>query len=133
VRIEESITTEFHRKGRFMIKTKSVYTDKPEIDDGARILVMRYWCRPLSKEKARIDEWRKELAPSKELLSDWNNAKITWQEYEQRYCKEMEAKKTSIQQIALRAKTETITLLCKEETDEHCHRRLLKKLIEDCI
>ena len=96
-------------------------------------MVMRYWCRPLSKDKAKIDEWHKELAPSKELLSDWNNGKIDWQEYEQRYHKEMDAQKESIQQIATRSRTETITLLCKEETDEHCHRRLLKKLIEECI
>ena len=116
-----------------MIKTKSVYTDKPEAEDGIRILVMRYWCRPLTKEKAKIDEWRKELAPSKELLSDWNNGKITWQEYEQRYCQEIDTQKESIRQIALSAKTETLTLLCKEEADEQCHRRLLKKLILEAV
>lgn len=39
-----------------MIKTKSVYCDKKiEKEDGTKILVMRYWCRPLNKEKAKID------------------------------------------------------------------------------
>jgi len=87
----------------------------------------------VTKEKAKIDEWHKELAPSKELLSDWNNGKVSWQEYEQRYSKEMDAQEKIIKEIATRAKTETITLLCKEETDEHCHRRLLKRLIEEFI
>lgn len=113
-----------------MIKTKSVYYDKAEESDGVRILVMRRWCRPLSKEKAKIDEWLKELGPSSELLDDWNINRIGWLEYEKRYLKEMETQVKLIKNLAERSKTETITLLCKEPTDEHCHRRLLKELIE---
>jgi uncharacterized protein YeaO (DUF488 family) len=112
-----------------MLKTKSVY-DKPGEEDGIRILVMRLWCRPLSKEKAKIVEWKRELAPSKELLDDWNNNRIDWAMYEKRYLKEMENQSESIKKLAERAKKETVTLLCKESTDEHCHRRLLKNLIE---
>lgn len=114
-----------------MLKTKSVYYDKVEEEDGIRILVMRYWCRPLSKEKAKINEWRRELAPSKELLNDWNNKRIDWVTYEKRYIEEMENQKESIKKLAQRAKTETITLLCKEPSNEHCHRRLLAEYIEN--
>lgn len=113
-----------------MIKTKSVYCDKIKKEDGTRILVMRSWCRPLSKEKAKIDEWKKELAPTKELLDDINNRRIDWPTYEKRYIEEMKSQKESIKKLAERAKTETITLLCKEPTDECCHRRLFKELIE---
>jgi len=113
-----------------MLKTKSVYYDKVEEEDGIRILVMRHWCRPLSKEKAAIAEWKRELAPSKELLADWNNNRIDWATYEKRYLKEMEKQAESIKKLAERAKTGIITLLCKEPTDENCHRRLLKTLIE---
>jgi len=113
-----------------MIKTKSVYKDRIEDSDGIRILVMRGWCRPLSKEKAKIGEWLKELGPSEELLDGWNKKRIKWPEYEKRYFKEMESQKESIRILAERAKKETITLLCKEPTDEECHRRLLKELIE---
>jgi len=112
-----------------MIKTKSVYYNEVEEKDGIRILVMRHWCRPLSKEKAKINEWRRELAPSKELLDDWNNKRIDWVTYERRYIEEMESQKESIKKLAERAKTETITLLCKEPHEEHCHRRLLKELV----
>lgn len=116
-----------------MIKTKSVYYDKSEDSDGVRILVMRRWCRPLSKQKAKIDEWLPELGPSKELLEKWNKNLINWDEYEIRYLKEMETQNRPIENLAQRVKKETITLLCKESTDEHCHRRLLKKLIENHI
>jgi uncharacterized protein YeaO (DUF488 family) len=56
-----------------MIKTKSVYYDKIEPDDGRRILVMRRWPRGIGWEKNRIDLWIKEVGPSNELLDDWNN------------------------------------------------------------
>jgi uncharacterized protein YeaO (DUF488 family) len=113
-----------------MIKSKSVYYDKTEESDGIRILVMRRWCRPLSKKKAKINEWLPELGPSKRLLDEWNKNLINWDEYEIRYLKEMEVRTGLIDNLAQRAKTETITLLCKEPTDEHCHRRLLKELID---
>ena len=113
-----------------MIKTKSVYYDKPEKSDGTRILIMRLWPRPFSKEKAKIDEWHRELAPSRELLSDYNKHKIGWPEYEKTYLAEMKSQTASIRTLAERARRETMTLLCKEETDEKCHRRLLKGLIE---
>ncbi len=114
-----------------MIKTKSVYYDKVEEEDGVRILIMRHWCRPLSKEKAKIDEWLRELAPSRQLLEDWNNHRIHWPEYKRRYLEEMKGQKENIRKLTKRAKTETITLLCKELADEHCHRKLLKSLIDD--
>lgn len=113
-----------------MIKTKSVYKDKIEDSDGLRILVMRRWCRPLSKKKAKIDEWLKQLGPSEELLGDWNKNRIGWTEYEKRYFKEMESQREVIKTLAEKAKKGTVTLLCKEPTDEECHRRLLKELIE---
>lgn len=92
-----------------MIKTKSVYHDKIEDSDGVRILVMRRWCRPLSKEKAKIDEWLKELGPSPELLADWNRKTIGWPEYKKRYLKEIEAQVKLIKNLTERAKKETIT------------------------
>lgn len=49
-----------------MVRIKRIY-DKPEEDNGARILVDRLWPRGLSKEKTKIDRWVKEIAPSDEL------------------------------------------------------------------
>lgn len=113
-----------------MIKTKSVYYDKIEPDDGKRILVMRKWPRGIGREKNRIGLWMKELGPSNELLDDWNNKRIDFSEYERRYFKEMESRTDKIKELADLAREGNITLLCKEKTDEECHRRLLKGLRE---
>jgi uncharacterized protein YeaO (DUF488 family) len=48
------------------IKIKRVY-EQPDKDDGRRILVDRIWPRGISKDKARLSDWRKDLAPSNEL------------------------------------------------------------------
>jgi len=113
-----------------MIKTKSVYHDKPEQGDGMRILVMRRWCRPLSKEKAKIDEWLKDLSPSEELLTNFQNKLITWDEYQKRFLQEMESKTVLLKTLAEKAKNQNVTLLCCERDDKECHRRLLKEIIE---
>jgi uncharacterized protein YeaO (DUF488 family) len=56
--------------------------------------------------------------------------RITFSEYEKRYLKEMEAHEDKIKELAELARGGNVTLLCKERTDEECHRRLLKGLIE---
>jgi uncharacterized protein YeaO (DUF488 family) len=112
-----------------MIHTKSVY-DPAKESDGKRFLVTRYWPRGVSKNKPKLSKWIRELAPSKELLQDWKNNSITWQEYEQRYFEEIEDKQELIKKLANLAASGTITLLCFEKEDNpHCHRHLLKQLI----
>lgn len=115
------------------IKTKSVY-DPIEEDDGIRIAVMRkpVW---IGKERYKIDLYMTKLGPSKELLDDWNNenVRISWQEYEERYLKEMESQQEALQKVRELASKETVTLLCHErgapEDEIKCHRRLLKELL----
>ena len=112
------------------IKTKSVY-DPVEKSDGERILVTRYWPRGLSKERLKISEWIRDLGPSVTLLRAWKAGKISWQEYENRYKEEMTEKQEEIQELARQAAKGMITLLCFEkEQDPHCHRHLLKGMIE---
>lgn len=109
-----------------MIKTKSVYAER-EPEDGTRLLVARY---QMPWKKIDYDEWIKEVAPSKELLRDWKKQKVDFSEYTKRYVKEMEKQIDILKELARRAKSEIITLLCYEKTDEQCHRRLLKDLID---
>jgi uncharacterized protein YeaO (DUF488 family) len=119
-----------------MVKTKSV-KDTVEASDGKRILVMRRWPRPYSKVVLQVagdGQWQRELAPSIELLKDWNEHRITWDEYVARYAGEMQTQHEAIARLAEEATRGTITLLCKEEEgDPHCHRHLLKKMIEDAM
>ena len=116
-----------------MIKTKSI-KDPVDPRDGKRILVMRLWPRAHSKEQLCLAEWRPNLGPSKHLLKDWYTRKISWDQYVERYLTEMQDQQGAISELAQTAKTDTITLLCIEhETNPHCHRHLLKTLIEQAI
>ncbi len=108
-----------------MIKIKSIL-DKKSKEDGLRICVMRF-----VKNFYDYDEWIKELAPSIGLLNDYRNRKIDWSEYEKRYINEMGDKKQLVKELKNKSKFEVITLLCWERDDRFCHRRLLKKLIEN--
>ncbi|KXB07634.1 hypothetical protein AKJ51_00770 [candidate division MSBL1 archaeon SCGC-AAA382A20] len=114
-----------------MIKTKSI-TDRIEDEDGERILVTRYWPRGMSRDRLEKAEWLKEVAPSKELLQDWKNEKIYWPEYCRRYREEMSSRQKKIARLAAKSQDNTITLLCHEpEHNPHCHRHILKKLIQE--
>ncbi len=71
-----------------MIKLKRVY-DKYSSEDGFRILVDRLWPRGVSKEKAHIDLWLKEIAPSDELRKWFSHDPERWEEFAKRYFREL--------------------------------------------
>ncbi|MEM2102303.1 MAG: DUF488 family protein, partial [Candidatus Bathyarchaeia archaeon] len=66
-----------------MIKTKRVY-DLPDESDGFRILVDRLWPRGLSKDKALVDLWLKDIAPSDELRKWYGHDPEKWEEFKRR-------------------------------------------------
>jgi uncharacterized protein YeaO (DUF488 family) len=117
------------------------WNDPREPDDGFRVLICRYRPRALKKENETWDKWRKELGPSKELHADFygkHGPPIGWETYRQRYLKEMheERPRELIAELAQRAAAgETITLLCSSACEDalHCHRTLLKGLIEEAM
>ena len=119
-----------------MIKTKR-WCDPVEEDDGFRLLICRYRPRALAKEKETWTLWRANLGPSKELHAAFYGKQgadaIDWDEYRRRYLDEMKEQTEEIDLLAERvAGGKTLTLLCSSAcTDEaHCHRSLLKELIE---
>jgi uncharacterized protein YeaO (DUF488 family) len=121
-----------------MIKTKC-WDHRREADDGFRLLICRYRPRALPKKKETWDLWWSQLGPSKELHAAFygkTGQPINWEEYRRRYLEEMkgEQQQASIAVLAEKvAAGATITLLCSSAcTDaKHCHRTLLKELIEE--
>lgn len=112
------------------VLTKRIYEPR-ELSDGFRLLVMRYWPRGIAK--SRVDGWDKGLSPSKELLSALRSDEITWQQYVGRFLCEMNSRDDSIFAIDLlreRVQTEIVTLLCWCKDYVHCHRTLLKEIVE---
>lgn len=118
-----------------MIKTKR-WNDPKDPDDGYRLLVCRYRPRALKKSKETWHGWCPDLGPSRELHADFygkDRPKATWAEWQHRYLTEMKSQGDMIDALAeLVAEGKTVTLLCSRScSDEtHCHRTLLKELIE---
>lgn len=71
------------------IKVKRIYDDKAE-DDGVRVLVDRVWPRGISKENANLDEWLKNIGPTKELREWFNHDADKFEDFKKKYIKELE-------------------------------------------
>ena len=114
-----------------MIKTKSIYEPK-KTQDGLRVLITRFYPRGI--KKTNFDMWKKELAPSQQLLKELKSNKKTWSQFIVSFKSELEENKESLQSIKkLRRemKTNNVTLLCFEKDGNPCHRHLLKKIIQN--
>jgi uncharacterized protein YeaO (DUF488 family) len=117
------------------LKTKR-WNDRREKSDGYRLLICRYRPRALARKDETWDGWCNALAPSRELHADFygkHGPPIDWEACKARYLQEMEAQGELIDELAaLVREGETITLLCSSACadEEHCHRMLLKQLIE---
>jgi uncharacterized protein YeaO (DUF488 family) len=77
---------------------KRVY-EPPSEADGTRILVDRLWPRGLSKDKAHVDLWLKEIAPSTELRRWFGHAPERWEEFQRRYRAELEANGDAVSEL----------------------------------
>ena len=114
-----------------MTHIKRVYSD-PSPRDGVRILVDRIWPRGISKERACIDEWRKELAPSTRLRQWFSHDPHKWKEFRRRYRAEL---RRSCQTEALKAlvvlsRKQTITLIYSAADEEHNQAVVLKAVLD---
>jgi len=94
-----------------MIRVKPVY-EKPAKEDGFRLLVDPLWPRGLTKERASVDLWMKEIAPSDALRKWFGHEPERWPEFEKRYRKELAEKKDLFSQIQkLESERKFVTLL----------------------
>ena len=80
------------------MRVQRVY-DPPEADDGTRVLVDRVWPRGLTKEKAAVYQWIKEIAPSTDLRQWFGHEEVRWPEFQLRYRKELDANPEPVAQL----------------------------------
>ncbi|WP_221056355.1 DUF488 domain-containing protein [Methanoculleus chikugoensis] len=111
-----------------MLRTKRIY-EEPSVDDGIRILVDRLWPRGLSKEKAEIDRWEKDLAPTSELRKWFGHDPAKWDEFLRRYRAELEGKEEELARLRQEASEGTVTLLYAAKDEEHNNAVALKRYI----
>jgi uncharacterized protein YeaO (DUF488 family) len=113
-----------------MIKLKRVYV-AAEPSDGYRILVDRLWPRGLSKEKAKIDLWLKEIAPSGALRKWFGHEPERWGEFQVRYRKELKSKQELLAQVRqLEKQHRTVTLLYGARDESHNEAVALVELLK---
>lgn len=109
---------------------KRVY-EPAEENDGFRILVDRLWPRGLSKEKAAIDLWAKEIAPSDDLRKWFSHDPSRWEEFRKRYRDELSTgdRKKMLKDLVSRAGRGLLTLVYAAKDTTHNNAVVLQELI----
>jgi len=107
------------------LKIKRVY-EKPDPKDGFRILVDRLWPRGLTKEKAGVDLWLKNIAPSTELRKWFSHDPEKWKEFQKKYLKELKAKKEEVDALKENLKKGPVTFLYAAKDEAYNEARVLK-------
>jgi uncharacterized protein YeaO (DUF488 family) len=113
-----------------MIKTKRIY-ESPAGEDGFRILVDKLWPRGVQKEKAKIDLWLKESAPSDELRKWFAHDPQKWEEFKKKYEKELATKEEVLNEIRrIEKEKEAVTFLYSATDTKHNNAVALKTILE---
>ena len=113
--------------------TKSV-RDEPSDDDGYRVLVDRLWPRGVSKERAALDAWLRELSPSDDLRRWFDHDPDRWDGFRERYGAELAARPDAAErmaELAERASRGTVTLLFGSREARYNNARALQEFLSD--
>lgn len=109
------------------IAIKRIY-DTPESGDGTRVLVDRLWPRGIAKDKAKIDLWLKDVAPSNALRKWFGHDPEKWPEFQRRYQKELSTN-TAFAELKTLCRKEKVTLLYAAKDLEHNNAVILRDLL----
>lgn len=112
------------------IELKRVY-EAPEAGDGQRVLVDRLWPRGLSKEKARVGLWLKEVAPSPELRRWYGHDPARWEAFRGRYRAELAANPAPVARLRELAGRGTLTLLYGARDGARSNAAVLREWLEE--
>ena len=115
-----------------MFKLKRVY-EAPAAEDGFRILVERLWPRGLTKDRARIDLWLKDAAPSPELRKWFGHDTDKWEQFRERYLEELKPKKDIINLLKQKDKEGKVTFVFAYRDEKHNSALALKTFIETVV
>ncbi|HEU4683541.1 MAG TPA: DUF488 domain-containing protein [Nitrospira sp.] len=107
---------------------KRIY-EPPRPSDGFRVLVDRVWPRGMSKAKARVDEWLRDVAPSTGLRKWFNHDPARWKEFAARYRAELKRKRDLLAALRERAKQGPVTLLYSAHDPRYNQAVVLKALL----
>jgi uncharacterized protein YeaO (DUF488 family) len=112
-----------------MIQLKRVY-EKPSRKDGIRILVDRLWPRGLTKARAAVSLWLKDVAPSTDLRKWFGHDPAKWKHFQVRYQKELRGKQDALKLLKKKCKERTVTLVYGARDEKHNEALVLKEILE---
>jgi uncharacterized protein YeaO (DUF488 family) len=110
------------------IRLKRAY-ESPAPYDGYRVLIDRLWPRGVSREKARLDEWARELAPSTELRRWFGHDPARFSEFRRRYIEQLATQEEKLQELRRRARSGTLTLVYGARDTEHNDAVVLEEIL----
>ena len=115
-----------------MIRIKRAYS-APNTRDGVRILVDRVWPRGITKERIRIVQWRKDLAPSRSLRKWFGHEPAKWREFRKQYRKELAepGMLVELKELARLSRRKRVTLIYSAADEKHNQAVVLKELLEE--
>jgi uncharacterized protein YeaO (DUF488 family) len=110
------------------VKLKRAY-EPPAATDGTRILIDRLWPRGISKKKAALDQWMKEIAPSTKLRKWFGHDPARWGEFRRRYAAEVHDNAVLLDQLRSFARRGPITLVYSAHDELHNDAVVLRDLV----
>lgn len=100
------------------VRLKRAY-EQPTASDGYRVLIDRLWPRGVSRERAKLDQWERELPPSTELRRWFGHDPSRFEEFRRRYIEELRHHRSRISELRRRARQGTLTLVYSARDSEH--------------
>ena len=113
-----------------MIALKRAY-EPASPDDGCRVLVERLWPRGLSKERAALDLWLKDVAPSPELRRWFGHRPERWDEFRGRYRDELKSRPEEVARLRELAAAGPLTLVYAAHDEVHNSARVLEEVLDE--
>jgi uncharacterized protein YeaO (DUF488 family) len=110
------------------VKLKRAYAPASAAD-GTRVLVDRLWPRGISKQRAAIDHWMKDIAPSSALRKWFGHEPARWNEFRRRYAKEVRDHADLLSQLRSLARQGPVTLVYAARDEEHNEAVVLRRLL----
>jgi uncharacterized protein YeaO (DUF488 family) len=112
------------------VAVKRIY-DPPDPGDGYRILIDHIWPRGVSRERAHLDEWARELAPSGELRKWFGHDPDRFAEFRTRYRNELAPESERLEELRRRAADGPLTILYAARDRDHNNAVVLVELLND--
>jgi uncharacterized protein YeaO (DUF488 family) len=110
------------------VRLKRAY-EPPARGDGARILIDRLWPRGMTKKRAAIDDWLKDIAPSTALRQWFGHDSARWPEFRRRYAGEVRQNLENFGKLRARARRGRITLVFSAHDEAHNDAVVLRDLL----